>query len=128
MPNVNVSVFEAQAFTFFDDLSVMEPHNQSVALIGIPWYNVIGNHDLNTDAQTSSSSSRDMSKGIDSGTPEGRAPDATPTGGAVSAETRRGRGGDCGVHGVCAVVDRFVWESLGCLACMDVWMYVCMDG
>ena len=36
----------------FDDLNVMEPHNQSVALIGIPWYNVIGNHDLNTDAQT----------------------------------------------------------------------------
>lgn len=36
----------------FDDLSVMEPHNQSVALIGIPWYNVIGNHDLNLDAKT----------------------------------------------------------------------------
>ena len=36
----------------FDDLSVMEPHNQSVALIGIPWYNVIGNHDLNLEAET----------------------------------------------------------------------------
>lgn len=36
----------------FDDLSVMEPHNQSVALIGIPWYNVIGNHDLNMEAKT----------------------------------------------------------------------------
>lgn len=36
----------------FDDLSVMEPHNQSVALIGIPWYNVIGNHDPNLDAKT----------------------------------------------------------------------------
>ncbi|MGI9466727.1 MAG: calcineurin-like phosphoesterase C-terminal domain-containing protein [Rubripirellula sp.] len=36
----------------FDDLSVMEPHNQSVALIGIPWYNVIGNHDLNLEAKT----------------------------------------------------------------------------
>jgi len=36
----------------FDDLSVMEPHNQSVALIGIPWYNVIGNHDLNLEAAT----------------------------------------------------------------------------
>ncbi len=34
----------------FDDLSVMEPLNQAIALIGIPWYNVIGNHDLNTDA------------------------------------------------------------------------------
>jgi hypothetical protein len=34
----------------FDDLSVFEPHNQAIALIGIPWYNVIGNHDLNQDA------------------------------------------------------------------------------
>lgn len=34
----------------FDDLSVMEPHNAAVALIGIPWWNVIGNHDINTDA------------------------------------------------------------------------------
>ena len=35
----------------FDDLSIMEPHNQAVALIGIPWYNVLGNHDLNLDAK-----------------------------------------------------------------------------
>ena len=34
----------------FDDLSVFEPHNQAVALIGLPWYNVIGNHDMNYDA------------------------------------------------------------------------------
>lgn len=34
----------------FDDLSVMEPHNAAVALIGIPWWNVIGNHDVNADA------------------------------------------------------------------------------
>jgi hypothetical protein len=34
----------------FDDLSVMKPLNQAIALIGIPWYNVIGNHDLNFDA------------------------------------------------------------------------------
>lgn len=34
----------------FDDLDVMEPHNRAIALIGIPWYNVIGNHDLNFDA------------------------------------------------------------------------------
>lgn len=34
----------------FDDLSVFGPHNQAVALIGLPWYNVIGNHDLNMDA------------------------------------------------------------------------------
>jgi 3',5'-cyclic AMP phosphodiesterase CpdA len=36
----------------FDDLTVMEPLNQAIALIGIPWYNVIGNHDLNFDAET----------------------------------------------------------------------------
>jgi len=36
----------------FDDLSVMEPHNAAVALIGIPWWNVIGNHDVNVDAPT----------------------------------------------------------------------------
>lgn len=34
----------------FDDLSVFEPHNQAIALIGLPWYNVIGNHDMNYDA------------------------------------------------------------------------------
>ncbi len=38
----------------FDDLSVMEPLNQAIALIGIPWYNVIGNHDLNLDAKDDS--------------------------------------------------------------------------
>jgi hypothetical protein len=35
----------------FDDLSVMEPLNRTVALVGIPWYNVIGNHDINYDAK-----------------------------------------------------------------------------
>jgi hypothetical protein len=34
----------------FDDLSVFGPHNQTVALIGLPWYNVIGNHDMNLDS------------------------------------------------------------------------------
>lgn len=34
----------------FDDLSVMKPFNEAIALIGIPWYNVIGNHDINYDA------------------------------------------------------------------------------
>jgi hypothetical protein len=34
----------------FDDLSVMKPLNQAIALIGIPWYNVIGNHDMNYDS------------------------------------------------------------------------------
>ncbi len=34
----------------FDDLNVLKPFNQAIALIGIPWYNVIGNHDINYDA------------------------------------------------------------------------------
>lgn len=34
----------------FDDLSLFDSHNETIALIGIPWYNVIGNHDLNFDA------------------------------------------------------------------------------
>lgn len=34
----------------FDDLDVFEPHNQAIALLGLPWYNVIGNHDMNFDA------------------------------------------------------------------------------
>lgn len=33
----------------FDDLAVFEPLNATIALIGIPWYNVIGNHDINYD-------------------------------------------------------------------------------
>jgi hypothetical protein len=33
----------------FDDLSVFEPLNAAIALIGIPWYNVLGNHDINYD-------------------------------------------------------------------------------
>ena len=38
----------------FDNLSVMEPHNAAVAMIGLPWWNVIGNHDVNADAPTRS--------------------------------------------------------------------------
>ncbi len=34
------------------DLSLFEPLNQIVAKIGIPWFNVIGNHDINFDAST----------------------------------------------------------------------------
>lgn len=34
----------------FDNLSLFEPLNGTIALIGIPWYNVIGNHDINFDA------------------------------------------------------------------------------
>jgi len=35
----------------FDNLSTFEPLNQTIALLGIPWYNVIGNHDLNFEAK-----------------------------------------------------------------------------
>lgn len=35
----------------FDNLDTMEPLNRSIALIGIPWYNVIGNHDLNYESK-----------------------------------------------------------------------------
>ena len=34
----------------FDDLDMMTPLNRAIALIDIPWYNVIGNHDMNLDA------------------------------------------------------------------------------
>jgi len=33
----------------FDDLSLFDSLNRTVALIGRPWYNVIGNHDTNMD-------------------------------------------------------------------------------
>lgn len=36
----------------FDNLNTLEAQNRGIALIGIPWYNVIGNHDLNMDART----------------------------------------------------------------------------
>lgn len=34
----------------FDDLSLFESYNATIGLIGVPWYNVIGNHDLNMDS------------------------------------------------------------------------------
>ncbi|MEZ6055825.1 MAG: calcineurin-like phosphoesterase family protein [Planctomycetaceae bacterium] len=36
----------------FDDLRTFEALNHSVAMLGIPWYNVIGNHDINYDARS----------------------------------------------------------------------------
>lgn len=36
----------------FNDLNVLEPLNKTIALLGIPWYNVVGNHDINQDAET----------------------------------------------------------------------------
>jgi len=35
----------------FDDLSLFEASSRTIALLGIPWYNVIGNHDINYDAR-----------------------------------------------------------------------------
>jgi hypothetical protein len=35
----------------FDDLSLFGSLSDTIALIGIPWYNVIGNHDINYDAR-----------------------------------------------------------------------------
>jgi hypothetical protein len=34
----------------FNDLSIYENHNRAVALLDMPWFNLIGNHDLNFDA------------------------------------------------------------------------------
>jgi len=34
----------------FDDLALFDNYKQLIGLIGIPWYNVIGNHDINLDA------------------------------------------------------------------------------
>jgi hypothetical protein len=33
-----------------DDLDLFDPLNGAVGLLGIPWYNVLGNHDINYDA------------------------------------------------------------------------------
>ncbi|WP_166825284.1 calcineurin-like phosphoesterase C-terminal domain-containing protein [Thalassoroseus pseudoceratinae] len=35
----------------FDNLSLFESQAQAIAVLGIPWYNVIGNHDINYDAR-----------------------------------------------------------------------------
>jgi hypothetical protein len=32
-----------------DDLSLFKPYQEAIAKVGIPWYNVLGNHDLNFD-------------------------------------------------------------------------------
>lgn len=33
-----------------DDLDLFQPYSESVAKVGIPWFNVYGNHDMNFDA------------------------------------------------------------------------------
>ncbi len=46
----------------FDDLSVMEPLNATIALIGVPWWNVIGNHDMNYDVANDQDSDETWSR------------------------------------------------------------------
>lgn len=33
----------------FDDLQIMEPLRDAIGTVGLPWYNVLGNHDMNYD-------------------------------------------------------------------------------
>lgn len=35
-----------------DDLSLFNPYIQATKAVGIPWYNLLGNHDLNFDVDT----------------------------------------------------------------------------
>ncbi|TYP91991.1 N terminal of Calcineurin-like phosphoesterase [Fodinibius salinus] len=37
-----------------DNLDLFKPYTQSVAKIGVPWFNVYGNHDMNVDVQSDS--------------------------------------------------------------------------
>ena len=37
-----------------DDLDLFQPYLQSISRIGLPWFNVYGNHDMNFDAQSDS--------------------------------------------------------------------------
>ena len=34
----------------FDNLSIFKEHNEAISMLGIPWYNVLGNHDVNYDS------------------------------------------------------------------------------
>ena len=42
----------------FDDLSVTEPLVKAIALIGVPWYNVLGNHDIDYQGKTDRESNK----------------------------------------------------------------------
>ncbi|MBL8059835.1 MAG: calcineurin-like phosphoesterase family protein [Chthonomonas sp.] len=46
----------------FDDLSLFGSLNRTIAQIGIPWYNVVGNHDLNYDAPSNELSTETYQK------------------------------------------------------------------
>jgi hypothetical protein len=51
-----------------DDLSLFEPLNRAIGLIGIPWYNLPGNHDLNFDAKDDANSDETFEKVYGPGT------------------------------------------------------------
>ncbi len=51
-----------------DDLSLFEPLNRAIGLIGIPWYNLPGNHDLNFDANDDANSDETFEKVYGPGT------------------------------------------------------------
>lgn len=36
----------------FNDLEVNEPYRRAISQLGVPWYNVMGNHDMNFDVQS----------------------------------------------------------------------------
>lgn len=46
----------------FDDLSVFDPLIKTIALLEIPWYNVLGNHDINFDGETDEHSDETFEK------------------------------------------------------------------
>jgi hypothetical protein len=48
--NTNASFGVSLGDLAFDNLETLEPLTQAIGKIGIPWHNVIGNHDLNLDA------------------------------------------------------------------------------
>lgn len=50
LPEIGAAFGMSLGDIMFDHLNLFEPYNQYVAAVGIPFYNVIGNHDLNFDA------------------------------------------------------------------------------
>lgn len=46
----------------FDDLALYESLNRTFATIGLPWYNVVGNHDLNFDSAVTSTSTETFTR------------------------------------------------------------------
>ena len=49
----------------FDDLDLFKESNANLALIGIPWYNVVGNHDINFDSKDDAGSDETFHRFLD---------------------------------------------------------------